>query len=956
MTDVTVKQFATVVGIPVDRLLEQFAEAGIAVANAEAAITEKQKVDLLAHLRRSHGGQPAPGAAEPKKIILKRKTHSEIKMGGGTAGQVKTVSVEVRKKRTYVKRSLVEDESLRRRETAIQGEAIASSVVETSTLPPEAPAIAVIEMGASSGVEEPIRDELREIEEASRRQTTEEEARRQAEEEARRQAGEEARRQAEEEARRQAEEEARRQAEEEARRQAEEEARRRRLEEQNYPHRPAEKPAVVARSTEVSPRRTQNAGVLDSRVRRRTESSGVEPESRTRKPVAPPTIESKARKKTEAPTRPAAGKARGEGRADTHGPRREVTAGGDRFPRARAEQSALEKGERRRSRKGKSAKTPTPAATLPRHGFAKPTAPVVREVAIPETISVSDLAQKMSVKATEVIKIFLKMGLMVTINQVIDQETAALAVEEMGHTYKLLRENALEEDLTSEAGGELLPRPPVVTIMGHVDHGKTSLLDYIRRTRVAAGEAGGITQHIGAYHVKTAKGVITFLDTPGHAAFTAMRARGAKATDVVVLVVAADDGVMPQTLEAIQHARAAGVPIVVAVNKMDKSGADPERVKSELSAQGVISEEWGGDTLFAYVSAKAGQGIDELLDQILVQAEVLELTAPVDGAARGVVIESRLDKGRGPVATVLVQSGVLHKGDVVLSGLEYGRVRAMLNENGQTVSDAGPSIPVEILGLSGTPKAGDEVIAVTDERKAREIALFRQNKLREAQAQKPIIDLEGISKQFEAGQVNILNVVLKADVQGSAEAIVDALTRLSTDEVRVRIIASGVGGINESDINLARNAKAIIIGFNVRADSVARKLAEEEGLKLHYYSVIYELIDHIKQAMVGMLKPEFKEEIIGLAEVRQVFRSPKFGVVAGCMVVDGVVRRNNPIRVLRNNVVIFEGALDSLRRFKDDVSEVRAGTECGMGVKNYNDIHDGDHIEVFERVQVERTL
>jgi len=495
-----------------------------------------------------------------------------------------------------------------------------------------------------------------------------------------------------------------------------------------------------------------------------------------------------------------------------------------------------------------------------------------------------------------------------------------------------------------------------VAIVAHVDHGKTSLLDYIRRTRVAAGEAGGITQHIGAYHVKTAKGVITFLDTPGHAAFTAMRARGAKATDVVVLVVAADDGVMPQTLEAIQHARAAGVPIVVAVNKMDKSGADPERVKSELSAQGVISEEWGGDTLFAYVSAKAGQGIDELLDQILVQAEVLELTAPVDGAARGVVIESRLDKGRGPVATVLVQSGVLHKGDVVLSGLEYGRVRAMLNENGQTVSDAGPSIPVEILGLSGTPKAGDEVIAVTDERKAREIALFRQNKLREAQAQKPIIDLEGISKQFEAGQVNILNVVLKADVQGSAEAIVDALTRLSTDEVRVRIIASGVGGINESDINLARNAKAIIIGFNVRADSVARKLAEEEGLKLHYYSVIYELIDHIKQAMVGMLKPEFKEEIIGLAEVRQVFRSPKFGVVAGCMVVDGVVRRNNPIRVLRNNVVIFEGALDSLRRFKDDVSEVRAGTECGMGVKNYNDIHDGDHIEVFERVQVERTL
>jgi translation initiation factor IF-2 len=527
----------------------------------------------------------------------------------------------------------------------------------------------------------------------------------------------------------------------------------------------------------------------------------------------------------------------------------------------------------------------------------------------------------------------------------------------MGHSYKMLKENALEEELTAETGrGEALPRPPVVTIMGHVDHGKTSLLDYIRRTRVAAGEAGGITQHIGAYHVRTQKGVITFLDTPGHEAFTAMRARGAKATDVVVLVVAADDGVMPQTLEAIQHARAAGVPLVVAVNKMDKSSADPERVKSELSVQGVISEAWGGDTLFAYVSAKSGAGVDDLLDQILVQAEVLELKSPVDGPAKGVVIESRLDKGRGPVATVLVQTGTLRKGDMILSGLEYGRVRAMLNEAGQSAGEAGPSIPVEVLGLSSAPRAGDEVIVVADERKAREIALFRQNKHREEQARKPAISLDDISRQFEAGQINILNAVLKADVQGSAEAIVDALARLSTSEVQVKIIASGVGGITESDVNLARNAKAIIIGFNVRADSVAKKLAEEEGLKLHYYSVIYELIDDVKRAMVGMLKPEFKEEIVGLAEVRGVFRSPKFGVVAGCMVVDGVVRRNNPIRVLRSNVVIFEGALDSLRRFKDDVSEVRAGMECGMGVRNYNDIREGDHIEVFERVQVERTL
>ncbi|MFZ1325015.1 MAG: translation initiation factor IF-2, partial [Candidatus Contendobacter sp.] len=634
--------------------------------------------------------------------------------------------------------------------------------------------------------------------------------------------------------------------------------------------------------------------------------------------------------------------------------RREGESDLDRLARTgRSDPSQLSYSDRRRPRKAKSAKAAAPAQ---RHGFAKPTAPMVREVALPETISVADLALKLSVKAPEVIKVLFKMGMMVTINQVIDQETAALAVEEMGHTYKLLNEYALEEELTADTGGDALPRPPVVTIMGHVDHGKTSLLDYIRRTRVAAGEAGGITQHIGAYHVNTPKGVVTFLDTPGHAAFTAMRARGAKATDVVVLVVAADDGVMPQTIEAVQHARAAKVPMVVAVNKMDKSGADPERVKSELSAQGVISEEWGGDTLFTYVSAKTGAGVDELLDQILVQAEVLELNAPVDGLAKGVVIESRLDKGRGPVATVLVQSGTLRKGDVILSGLEYGRVRALLNETGQSVGEAGPSIPVEVLGLSGTPKAGDDVIAVADERKAREIALFRQGKAREEQNRKPVLDMEGISRQFEAGQASVLNVVLKADVQGSAEAIVDALSRLSTPEVQVKIVASGVGGINESDVHLAKTSGALLIGFNVRADSVSKKLADEEGLKPHYYSVIYELIDDVKNAMVGMLKPEFKEQIIGLAEVRGVFRSPKFGVVAGCMVVDGVVRRNNPIRVLRNHVVVFEGVLDSLRRFKDDVTEVRAGTDCGMGVKNYNDIREGDQIEVFERVEVKRTL
>lgn len=958
MTDVTVKQFATVVGIPVDRLLEQFAEAGIVVASAESAITEKQKVDLLAHLRRSHGAQPTQGAVEPKKIVLKRKTHSEIRMGSGMTGQVKTVSVEVRKKRTYVKRSLMDDEATRRRETVVPIEAPPPVVVEVEveveveTPPPREsvsatlhlpevspPPVMAVEAAHTEAVHieaahgEVIHPEATHTEAAHAEEASPEAAL----EDIRSPA------QVDEQIQRPTEEQPHRQQanEQSTRRRMEPDPRRKPVVERAAPARPAE--GTVRRSASADPAPTP----------RREPGGGTGAETRARRPAESAPV----RKRSDGPARPPAGpaKSRGAGRPEAHGVRREEPAGGDRFPRGDV-QGALEKSERRRPRKSKVVKTVTSAPT-PRHGFAKPTAPVVREVVLPETISVSDLAQKMSVKVTEVIKVFLKMGLMVTINQVIDQETAALAVEEMGHTYKLLRENALEEDLTAEGGGgEALPRPPVVTIMGHVDHGKTSLLDYIRRTRVAAGEAGGITQHIGAYHVKTPKGVITFLDTPGHAAFTAMRARGAKATDVVVLVVAADDGVMPQTQEAIQHARAAGVPLVVAVNKMDKVGADPDRVKSELSVQGVISEEWGGDTLFTYVSAKSGLGIDELLDKILVQAEVLELKSPVDGSAKGVVIESRLDKGRGPVATVLVQSGTLRKGDMVLSGVEYGRVRAMLNEKGQAVSEAGPSIPVEILGLSGAPKAGDEVVAVADERKAREIALFRQGKLREEQSKKPAISLDDISKQFEAGQVDILNVVLKADVQGSAEAIVDALTRLSTDEVRVKIIASGVGGINESDVNLARNAKAIIIGFNVRADTVARKLAEEEGLKLHYYSVIYELIDHIKQAMVGMLKPEFKEEIIGLADVRQVFRSPKFGVVAGCMVVDGVVRRNNPIRVLRNNVVIFEGALDSLRRFKEDASEVRAGMECGMGVKNYNDIHEGDHIEVFERVQVERTL
>ncbi|MFZ7307906.1 translation initiation factor IF-2 [Avibacterium avium] len=593
-------------------------------------------------------------------------------------------------------------------------------------------------------------------------------------------------------------------------------------------------------------------------------------------------------------------------------------------------------------------------------GFTKPAAPVNRDVVIGETITVAELANKMAVKATEIIKTMMKMGEMVTINQVIDQETAQLVAEEMGHKVILRKENELEESVLGDrdVNAEKVNRAPVVTIMGHVDHGKTSLLDYIRKAKVAAGEAGGITQHIGAYHVETDDGkMITFLDTPGHAAFTSMRARGAKATDIVVLVVAADDGVMPQTIEAIQHAKAAGVPIVVAVNKIDKPEANPDRVEQELLQHEVIAEKFGGDTQFVYVSAKKGTGVDELLEAILLQSEVLELSAVKDGMATGVVIESYLDKGRGPVATILVQSGTLRRGDIVLCGFEYGRVRAMRDENGKDISEAGPSIPVEVLGLSGVPSAGDEATVVRDEKKAREVALYRQGKFREVKlARQQKAKLENMFSNMAEGDVAELNVIVKADVQGSVEAIVQALQELSTAEVKVNVVGSGVGGITETDATLAAASNAIIVGFNVRADASARRIIENENIDLRYYSIIYELLNEIKAAMSGMLQPEFKQEIIGLAEVRDVFRHPKFGAIAGCMVTEGVVKRNNPIRVLRDNVVIFEGELESLRRFKDDVAEVRSGMECGIGVKNYNDVKVGDQIEVFEVVEIKRSI
>lgn len=614
----------------------------------------------------------------------------------------------------------------------------------------------------------------------------------------------------------------------------------------------------------------------------------------------------------------------------------------------------------RRKKKSKHQPAPKTSTTLTQ-GFEKPTAPVVKEVAIPESITVAELAQRMSVKAAEVIKVMMAMGAMVTINQPIDQDTALLVVEEMGHKGTALSATAIEDELSGvvdDDAFDTVSRPPVVTIMGHVDHGKTSLLDYIRRTKVTTSEAGGITQHIGAYHVDTDRGQITFLDTPGHEAFTAMRARGAECTDIVILVVAADDGVMPQTIEAIKHARAAQVPLVVAVNKMDKETADPDRVKNELSQHDVIAEDWGGDVMFYPISAKKGTGIDELLEGISLQAEVMELKAIAEGPAHGVVIESRLDKGRGTVASILVTRGQLHKGDVILAGREFGRVRAMIDDSGAMVKQVGPSMPVEVLGLSGTPSAGDEVVCVKDEKKAREVALFRQGKFREVRlAKQQAAKLDGFfDRMGKDGEQASLNIVLKADVQGSVEAITDALNKLTTDEVRVNIVTGGVGGINESDVNLAIASSGIIIGFNVRADAPARQLIEREDVDLHYYSVIYDLLDEVKRSMSGMLSPEIQEQIVGLAEVRDVFRSSKLGAIAGCMVVEGTVKRQLPIRVLRDNVVIFEGELESLRRFKDDVNEVRNGTECGIGVKSYNDIKPGDQIEVFDRVTVSRSL
>ncbi len=845
---VSVTQLAGDIGVSVDRLLMQFKDAKLNISSVDDIVSEEEKQKLLRYLQVHHG---AKSDAVPEKIILRRAKTSEIKVSG-SQGAGKTISVQVRKKRTFVKRQMVEEEQPKAK-TSLPAQP--SSELDVETAAPTSP-----EISATTLI--PATDEVTAAT-----------------------AGE-----------------------------------------------PIQE--AVSKTAEVADEAHKPTDAKRHKDKRHQEVQSDAEEERPKK------------------------KKKGRHLGREEGTNFDTVVIGKspaRLSLVLNDDADELLGHRRRKSKSHKAKQ------IQVQAFTKPTAPIIHEVTIPETITVADLAQKMSVKAAVVIKVMMKMGAIVTINQVLDQETAMLVVEELGHKAKPVSAYALEEALTKDTkiSGESTPRAPVVTIMGHVDHGKTSLLDYIRRTKVTAGEAGGITQHIGAYHVETDKGVITFLDTPGHAAFTLMRARGAKLTDLVILVVAADDGVMPQTIEAVNHAKAANVPIVVAVNKMDKPEADPDRVKNELSKYGLIPEEWGGETMFVPISAKTGQGIDGLLDSILVQAEVLDLKAVVDCPARGVVIESRLDKGRGAVASLLVQQGTLSKGDLILVGFEHGRVRALHDENGNNIAKAGPSIPVEILGLSGTPNAGDEFIVVADEKRAREVALFRQGKFREIKlARQNAAKLENILQRMgeEKGTDLVLNIVLKTDVQGSAEALSNALADLSSSEVKVKIVSSGIGGINETDVNLALASDAIIIGFNVRANVEARKLIEAERVDVHYHSIIYNVIDEVKRAISGFMAPEIQEKITGLAEVRDVFRSSKIGAIAGCMVLEGTIKRNNPIRVLRDNVVIFEGVLESLRRFKDDVSEARAGMECGIGVKSYNDIKPGDQIEVFEKIEVKRSL
>ena len=863
MADTTVKQLAEIVGTPVDRLLQQMQEAGLPQKEESDAVDEAQKESLLSFLKRSHG----ESEGGPKKITLKRRTLSTVK-AGGSAGRGRTVNVEVRKKRTYVRREQVPPEAEDAAPVVAPAEPIIEEVVETKSdqLDPEA-----IRRAAHIAAEKEAEAKRLEAEERAAKAKAEEEAK--------------------------------------ARKAAQEAAK-----------------ASQAKAGESS--------------KENDERTSSRKDKRDRKDIDLDEIQQKKAK---------------------HGNRKKrveelfVEEVDDLLEEDVIETSSstLGLGENLRSRR---------ASAVPKanktHEFKAPTQEIVREVELAETITVQQLSQKMSVKATEVMKSLMGLGVMANVNASIDQETAALVVEEFGHQVKLIDANSVETELEQALVYDAKPEPraPVVTVMGHVDHGKTSLLDYIRNTQVASGEAGGITQHIGAYRVGTDHGEICFIDTPGHAAFTAMRARGATSTDIVILVVAADDGVMPQTEEAVQHAKGAGVPLVVAVNKIDKEGADPDRVKNELAAKEVIPEEWGGDTQFIPVSAITGEGIDQLLEAVLLQAELLELAAVEDGPAQGVVIESRLDKGKGSVATLLIQNGTLKQGDIVVAGEQYGRTRAMSDENGQPLKVAGPATPVSILGLDGTPAAGDQFVVTKDEKSAREVAEFRKDRSKNERLASPAVTLDNLLASFGGQEAQALNIVVKADVRGSLEAIVAALHELGNDEVRVNVVFSGVGGLSETDINYAVTANAVVFGFNVRADTQAKRLVEKEGIDLRYYKVIYDLVDDVKAALSGMLAPEIREEIVGIAEVRDVFDSKKFGAIAGCMVVEGSVFRSKKIRVLRDNVVIYEGELESLRHFKDEVESVRSGTECGIGVKNYNDVRVKDQIEVFDTREVARAL
>ncbi|CAJ5292517.1 translation initiation factor IF-2 [Burkholderia pseudomallei] len=975
MASNNVAQFAAELKMPAGVLLEQLQAAGVQKASEDDALSETDKARLLDHLRKSHGATDG----DKRKITLTRRHTSEIKQADAT-GKARTIQVEVRKKRTFVKRDDVSETGADQAQTQTDEQAEAELKRREEEARREAE---LLEKQAQELRERQERLEREEAERRAREEAAEAERRRAEEEaaakraaaaqaeaaqqaaaareQAQRAQSEPAEQSAQDEARAAAERAAQREAAKKAEDAAREAADKARAEQEEIRKRreAAEAEARAIREMMNTPRRAQVKAVEPPKPAEPPAAKAAEAKGTLHKPAKPAGEAAAARPAAKKPASgapvPAAApagdrtKKPGTGKSgwqDDAAKRRGIKTRGD-------SSGGVDRGWRG-GPKGRGKHQDSASS------FQAPTEPIVREVHVPETISVADLAHKMSIKASEVIKVMMKMGQMVTINQVLDQETAMIVVEELGHralAAKLDDPEALlvEGEIGSDA--EQLPRPPVVTVMGHVDHGKTSLLDYIRRAKVAAGEAGGITQHIGAYHVETPRGVVTFLDTPGHEAFTAMRARGAKATDIVILVVAADDGVMPQTKEAISHAKAGGVPIVVAINKIDKPEANPDRVKQELVAEGVVPEEYGGDSPFVPVSAKTGAGIDDLLENVLLQAEVLELKAPVESPAKGIVIEAKLDKGKGPVATVLVQSGTLSRGDVVLAGTAYGRVRAMLDENGKPTKEAGPSIPVEIQGLSEVPGAGEEVIVLPDERKAREIALFRQGKFRDVKlAKQQAAKLESMLEQMGEGEVQNLPLIIKADVQGSQEALVQSLLKLSTDEVRVQIVHSAVGGISESDVNLATASKAVIIGFNTRADAQARKLAEANGIDIRYYNIIYDAVDEVKAAMSGMLAPEKREVVTGMVEVRQVFKVPKVGTVAGCMVTDGVVKRSSSVRVLRNNVVIFTGELDSLKRFKDDVKEVKQGFECGMSLKNFNDIVEGDQFEVFEVTEVARTL